>query len=156
MPRNTKLTTTPSSCLDSADYCMNSGECGINGNCICKRFFYGARCESEIAKDKRSTIKEKGISSGNLFLICAMFIVVFPLALYLVFVGFMRLCNEDESSKDCGETCGDAFFCFNKKYVCCCCDNVWAIPNKVQVKAFDNKEAKPKEAPKACDIENNN
>ena len=28
-------------CLVSPSFCLNGARCGINGNCICPRYFYG-------------------------------------------------------------------------------------------------------------------
>jgi len=80
-------------CLNQPNtYCQNSGKCGLNGNCICKRFYFGSQCELTIAASERATLVTEGLSSGIIFLICFLFIVVFPFLLYLFFVICMRFC----------------------------------------------------------------
>jgi len=36
-------------CLSTSNFCLNNARCGLNGNCICARFFYGKQCELSIA-----------------------------------------------------------------------------------------------------------
>jgi hypothetical protein len=89
---------------------MNSARCGINGNCICPRFFLGPRCETQIAKAKQVKIREIGIGQGAVFIICFIYLVILPVILYLMYAVLMRLMSEDEENKTWGETFSDALF----------------------------------------------
>jgi len=48
-------------CLTDLRFCLNDGKCGINGNCICPRYYYGQRCQEQIVTDKRVTFESHGI-----------------------------------------------------------------------------------------------
>ncbi len=69
--------------------------CGLNGNCICARFFFGRQCEQAIQVDKRVTMMEKGIGQERVFLICAMFILVLPVLAYCFLAFCMKICDKD-------------------------------------------------------------
>lgn len=97
-------------CLSTSNFCMNGGKCGLNGNCICARFFYGKQCEFNIPMAQRVTLESKGIGQERVFLICAMFILVLPFLAYLLFAFCIKMCDKDEES--CGACLGDTFFCF--------------------------------------------
>ena len=80
-----KSTLPISGCLNqSATFCKNGAQCGINGNCICQMFYLGEQCEIMIPAKSQATMILTGISSGKLFVICFMFLVVLPFVLYLV------------------------------------------------------------------------
>ena len=102
-------------CLIMSGYCLNGGSCGINGNCICKKFFYGTQCENTIAVDKRVTLYRDGVSQGHLFFICFAFLVLFPLLSYIFYFSCMRLCSDPESDIPWKQTFLDAFFCLQFK-----------------------------------------
>ena len=96
---------------------MNAAKCGINGNCICPRFFYGQRCETQISSTKKVIFKEKGIGQGNVFIICFLFLVVLPLVLYAMAACLMRCLSENQEDELWAHTFSDAFFCF--KWIKC-------------------------------------
>jgi hypothetical protein len=63
-------------------------------------------------------MREIGIGQGAVFIICFVYLVIFPLFLYIMFALLMRLMSEDERNKSWGETLADALFltdCFRKK-----------------------------------------
>ena len=47
--QNTTVINSNGDCLSTSNFCMNNAKCGLNGNCICARFFYGKQCELSIA-----------------------------------------------------------------------------------------------------------
>lgn len=97
---------------------MNSAHCGINGNCICPRYFYGPRCETQIPKAKQVKMREIGIGQGAVFIICFVYLVILPFLLYIMYALLMRLMSETEENRTWGETLTDALFltdCFKKK-----------------------------------------
>ena len=96
---------------------MNAAKCGINGNCICPRYFYGQRCETQISSSKKVIFKEKGIGQGNVFIICFLFLVVLPLVLYAMAACLMRCLSENQEDELWADTFSDAFFCF--KWIKC-------------------------------------
>ena len=91
--------------------------CGINGNCICPKYYYGQRCETQISSSRKVIFKEKGIGQGSVFIICFVFLVVFPLVLYAMAACLMRCISEDQENEEWSNTFSDAFFCF--KWVKC-------------------------------------
>ena len=63
-------------------------------------------------------MREIGIGQGAVFIICFVYLVIFPLFLYIMYALLMRLMSEDERYKTWGETLTDALFltdCFSKK-----------------------------------------
>ena len=65
-------------------------------------------------------MREIGIGQGAVFIICFVYLVIFPLFLYILYALLMRLMSEDERYKTWGETLTDALFltdCFRKKNV---------------------------------------
>ena len=70
--------------IGNNNYCLNSGKCGINGNCICARTYLGEQCEVRVKNPP--TFRTKGIGNQGVFLICFFFLFVFPIILYLVSV----------------------------------------------------------------------
>ncbi|TNV77351.1 hypothetical protein FGO68_gene17631 [Halteria grandinella] len=113
----TQNTTTPiqygSSCLVDSAFCLNGALCGINGNCICPRYYFGSQCETTIAKDKRAQIKDLGMSSSGVFLICFFFLVFFPFLLYLVHHSLIYCCRPGIDDDSYCEMLKSALCCFN-------------------------------------------
>ena len=108
--QNTSVINSNGDCLSTSNFCMNSGKCGLNGNCICARFFYGKQCELSIAPAQRVTFMSEGLGNERVFLICAMFIIVLPFLAYLLFSFLVKMCDpQQESFVQC---LSDTFFCF--------------------------------------------
>jgi len=84
--------------------------CGINGNCICPRFYYGLQCDTVITTGKRVQLRELGMNSSGVFLICFFFLVVFPFLLYILYHSLIHCCRKDDDSY-CAML-KDAFCCF--------------------------------------------
>ena len=115
-------------CLVNQNFCLNGGKCGLNGNCICARFFFGGQCEQSITMDKRVTMMQRGIGQERVFLICAMFILVLPLLAYFLFSCCLKMCDSD-SDESYFKCLKDTFFCFT----CCCNYRREKIPEQEMV-----------------------
>jgi len=100
---------TGDNCLTNSNFCLNGARCGLNGNCICAKFFYGSNCENSIAKDKRVTLIEKGIGQERVVLITTMFLLVLPVLAYFFTACCIKTCSEDDESME--TCCADTFFC---------------------------------------------